>query len=229
MINYNIRMDVESPVNSKEPYSEIKVVECGKGIDNGNGQQFNYEDKIVKFAWIINEKSYSFLLINKTQYTIKMNWDDIVYVNMDSLSERMIHKDIPYPSVISNTPQVSSSVPRGAKYSDYLIPASSIFVEDEEDNEYDLNQIYYASVKEKKANKEIQKIKERLIGKTVSIQIPLVIEDTQNNYIFSFYINDISLSDKTYKEFSRIKTTWAIVGGSIGAVAATLIGCMLAK
>ena len=67
---------VESPENAKVQFGETKVVT----FNEGDVQKYRYEDDYINIVWFVGYKEFNFSLTNKSNHTIKINWDDVSYV-----------------------------------------------------------------------------------------------------------------------------------------------------
>lgn len=222
LIGYKTSFTVETPTNKHEPYKNISTFTIDEGsyiidIDDikeseqteqlGNAYTptipvFYYSDSIIDIAFVLNRWGILFDIQNKTNHSIKINWDDIVFVGRNYYAGRVIHKGIPLGS--TKDPQVPTSILRNTKYSDYLIPEKSIHIEyDEEDGfTYRIDRLLYIGIKKNKVKKLYNDTKQETLG-TIQLQIPIVIEGIQNNYIFSFTIDDVIMTDRFMKDFSH--------------------------
>ena len=79
---FNLSLNsVEYPSNSKEKYSETKIVK----VESDGLSKYKYEDDFIKILWYVTAKQFHFELTNKSSYTIKLPWDDMAYI--DALTE----------------------------------------------------------------------------------------------------------------------------------------------
>ena len=218
LLNYDIGCLVESTSSAQDQYYTdgiTEIIDFRERTQKGsNYKNYHYEDEHVSMDWQISTAAFYFTLQNKTNQTIKINWEDIAYSNSNGTVSRMIHKEIPLGN--ARMPQVPISIPRNSQWKDYLIPVESIYLEDEEDKTYNVKRLFFAEVSTKR-DREFEKAQEQ-IGQTVSIQIPVIINGTQHNYVFTFNIKDVQKGE-IVKYFSRGRTTWLAIGSGIAAFA----------
>lgn len=223
LIGYKTSFTVESPTNKHEPYKDISTFTIDEGnyivdIDDikeseqaeklGNVYTptkpvFYYSDSIINIAFVLNRWGILFDIQNKTSHSIKINWDDIVFVGRNYYAGRVIHNGIPFGS--AKDPQVPTSILRNTKYIDYLIPELSIHIEDDDEEDgrtYRMDRLLYIGIKKNKVKKLYSDTKQKTLG-NMQLQIPIVIEGIQNNYIFSFTIDDVIMTDRFMKDFSH--------------------------
>lgn len=176
---------VESPANAKQQFGETKVVNFQDGTTN----KYRYEDDYINIVWYVSSKQFNFDLTNKSGHTLKINWDDISYVDYNGKTGRVMHSGVKYTE--RNNSQPASSVPKGASLSDILLPT---------DNVYYISPTRYSSggwqekflipcVYKDEATKNAQA--SAYVGKTMTIMMPIMIENVQNDYTFTFSIDEL--------------------------------------
>lgn len=176
---------VESPANAKKQFGETKVV----NFQDGNLNKYRYEDDYINIAWYVGMKQFNFDITNKSGHTIKINWDDISYVDYTGQTKRVMHAGVKYTE--RNNSQPSSTIPKNANLSDILLPT---------DNVYYVSPTRYTSggweekylipcVYQDENTKKSQA--PTYVGKTMSIIMPIIIEDVQNDYTFTFSIDKL--------------------------------------
>lgn len=171
---------VESPANAKAQFGETKVVTFQEGATS----KYRYEDDYIDIVWYVGLKDFNFSLKNKSNHTIKLNWDDISYVDYKGSVGRVMHSGVKY--IDRNNSQPASTIPRGASISDVLIPTDNIYyVEGKYGgwNERYLIPCNYSSKEDFAAGAS------SYVGSTMKIMMPIMIENVQNDYTFEFTIN----------------------------------------
>lgn len=207
---------VESPADAKKQFGDTKIVNYLD--DEDNISKYKYEDDFVDMVWYVTDKRFMFDLKNKTKYPIKINWDEVTYVDPNGEAKRVIHEGVKY--VNRNETQAITTIPRGAKVSDFLVPSDNIVQGDY--GWYEANIIPVSFSTREKAEQSLDKYK----GKKMSIMMPLQIENVQNDYMFEFEIgNDAKVEDQS--ELNVVNTTYAVtLLGSIVAVLVALLPLM---
>ena len=177
---------VESPADAKQQFGETKVV----NFTEGELTKYRYEDDYIDIVWYVGAKQFNFVLKNKSNHTIKINWDDISYVDIKGNTGRVMHAGVKY--IDRNSSQPATSVPKGASLSDILLPV---------DNVYYVNG-QYGGWREKLLIPAYYQSKEAMaqeaptyVGKQMRILMPISIENVQNDYTFVFNIDEL-LSSK---------------------------------
>ncbi|MCF8363445.1 MAG: hypothetical protein K9G70_12575 [Prolixibacteraceae bacterium] len=173
--------EVERPENAEEQYGESKIVT----LEEDGKSKISYEDELIKIVWLPLTTQFSFNLKNKTDHSIKIIWDEAVYVNENGSSGRVMHAGVKYTD--RNNPQPPTIVVKNANIDDIIVPTDNIY--------YVSGQ--YGGWRTKpllpnKANteEELNTLTQNYIDKTVQVVLPIEIEDTVNEYIFKFKVDD---------------------------------------
>ncbi|MBQ6955749.1 MAG: hypothetical protein IJP80_03955 [Bacteroidales bacterium] len=166
---YDVRLaSVESPANAKQQFGDTKIV---KSSDN-DVDKYRYEDDYIVIVWYVTSKEFHFQLTNKSSHSIKLNWDDMSYVSVGGQVQRVMHSGVKYME--KNNSQPATTVPRGATISDLLLPTDNVY--------YVSGQ--YGGWRTRKLVRS-----DEAVGKTMTILMPIVIENVQNDYTFVFSVD----------------------------------------
>lgn len=84
-------------------------------------RQLTFEDDLCKITFSPEERGIGFDLINKSNRTIKILWDEVAYVDQYRSSHRVLHLGTKF--IHSDRPQPISAVPANAKLDDLIVPA----------------------------------------------------------------------------------------------------------
>ena len=137
--------------------------------------------------WYADSKHFYFDLTNKSKYTIKINWYDISYVDYNGKVGHVMHSGVKYIERTNSQP--SLTVPKGACLSDVLIPTENIYFNKMLfGGSWEENNLIPSNHKDDKA---------KFVGKIMTIMMPIMIENVQNDYTFIFSID--KLLNKTKK------------------------------
>ena len=168
---------VESPADAKQQFGETKVV---KFEDNGISK-YRYEDDYIEIVWnTANQKKFIFVLKNKSGHTMKINWDDISYVGINGQVGRVMHAGVKYNE--RNSSQPATTIPKDANITDMLLPTENVYFDSYWKEAY-LFPCIYKSQESMDAEKDMYK------GKQMKILMPIMIENVQNDYVFTFVVN----------------------------------------
>jgi len=87
----------------------------------GSLEHLTFEDNLCKIIFSPEERGIAFDLINKSNRTIKILWDEVAYVDQYKSSHRVLHLGTKF--IHSDRPQPISAVPVDAKLDDLIVPA----------------------------------------------------------------------------------------------------------
>lgn len=181
--NYSVGLStVESPANAKQQFGETKVVT----LNEDGTSKYRYEDDYIDIVWFVGTKQFNFTLKNKSGHTLKINWDDISYVDTKGQVGRVMHAGVKY--IDRNNAQPASTIPKGASITDILLPTENVYFESGKfggwREKYLIPCIY-------KTSQALNTGASYFIGKTMTIMMPVMIENVQNDYIFTFSIDKL--------------------------------------
>ena len=150
---------VEKPASSQIEFGEI--------ITEETSTRYSYTDNYIDISWFSSATVFNFTLTNKSPHSMRIIWDEVVYVDVDGIVSKMIHEGTRLADI--NNPQAPAIVPRGARLNSFLAPVSRI-----------------------RGGALLPLFDERnrsLDNRTVSISLPLQIQNVTNEYVFTFRIN----------------------------------------
>ena len=179
---------VESPADAKQQFGETKVVTFNEeGVS-----KYRYEDDYINIVWYVGLKQFNFTLNNKSGHSLKINWDDISFVDTKGQVGRVMHSGVKYTE--RNNSQPATTVPKGASISDILLPTENVYFVSGQYGGWRENYLLPCVYQTPEA---FNAGASSLVGKTMTIMMPIMIENVQNDYTFTFNID--KLLNKTKK------------------------------
>ena len=173
---------VESPADAKQQFGETKVVTFNEeGVS-----KYRYEDDYINIVWYVGLKQFNFTLNNKSGHSLKINWDDISFVDTEGQVGRVMHSGVKYTE--RNNSQPATTVPKGASISDILLPTENVYFVSGQYGGWRENYLppcVYQTPEAFNAGAS------SLVGKTMTIMMPIMIENVQNDYTFTFNIDKL--------------------------------------
>ena len=154
---------VEKPENSSERYGEVKSIK-EEGVT-----KYSFEDELIDIIIFGGSSQFSFKLKNKSQNSIKVVWDDAVFVDCSGSTSKIMHSGIKYSQREASQP--ASTIIRGASLEDVACPTSNVRYSDV------LKVWVTDSMYPKEISKETQQIR---------LMLPIQIKDVVNEYVFVF-------------------------------------------
>ncbi|MEY2833582.1 MAG: hypothetical protein RLZZ574_2841 [Cyanobacteriota bacterium] len=138
-----------------------------------------FEDDNINITWIFDKKQLGFVLKNKTNSPIKIDWNQVSYIDVNSSAQKVIHSGVKY--VNRNEYMSSTLVPPTAKIEDIIYPSDNIsYISGK-----------YGGWSEKPMFPEGEEAK-MYEGQTFSVFMPMEINGEVKNYTFTFDINEVS-------------------------------------
>jgi hypothetical protein len=181
--NYSVGLSsVESPANAKQQFGETKVV----NFKDGNLSKYRYEDDYIEIVWFVSSKQFNFELKNKSGHTIKINWDDVCYVDINGKTGRVMHSGVKYTE--RNNSQPATTVPKNATISDILLPTDNVYFLS---GQYGGWQETTLIPSRYNTQEEYNTLAKQYVGKKMTILMPIMIENVQNDYTFEFSIDEL--------------------------------------
>ena len=99
-VDYDFRLkEVERPVDARERYGEQKIVR----FQDEGVTKYSFEDEMIKIVWLPTSYGFDFVLSNRTDHSIKIIWDEAVFVDEKGRSKRVMHSGVKYTE--RNNPQ----------------------------------------------------------------------------------------------------------------------------
>ena len=173
--------EVERPENAKERYGESKII----NFEEEGKTKYSYEDELIKIVWLPLSTQFAFTLENKSDNSIKIIWDEAVYVDENGSSGRVMHSGVKY--VDRSNPQPPTVVVKKAKVDDVVVPTDNIYYISGQYGGWQTKPLF---PNQATTQEELNALTQKYVGKTVKILLPLQIQETVNEYIFSFKVEN---------------------------------------
>lgn len=162
---------VESPLSKEQQSTNNTIINFKKDKLN----HYNYEDDNINIIWNISSTEFNFVLKNKTEHSIKINWDEVSYIDINGRAGRIMHSGVKYSE--RNNSQVATIIPKNSYISDCILPTDNVY----------LSPGKYGGWQER----DLINFSKDKIGKKMYLYIPLIIGDIKNDYTFEFRIEKI--------------------------------------
>lgn len=157
-------------------------VEAPSGLKLGiiDSTKSKYEDSLITIEWKYATSQIEFDLTNNTSKTIRVIWDDAVFISISNESNRIFHKGVKYTE--RENPQQPTAIYKSSILSDLIAPTSySTFTSGQYGGWTSKPLIPVAQ-----GFWSTSKYDETLIGKVMRVVFPVKIEDKTFEYVFSF-------------------------------------------
>jgi len=151
---------------------------------SNNGHNYIYGDSIIKITWVVSPYMMNFNLTNKTNKVIRVVWDEALFADINGNSSPVIHSGIRYMDMNNSHP--ATSITPYSSLSDMVQPIKNIYLDN-----------IWSGWKQKpilpnsaNTKAELLILRNKYIGKRMTVVLPIKIGDVTNEYVFYFNIND---------------------------------------
>lgn len=159
---------VEKPEDTTDRYGKTEKV------DENGVSKYSYKDDIIEMIIYAMNDGFDFSIKNVSSSSIKIIWDEAVYVNSGGNTSKIMHKGVRYSE--KDDSQTPTTIIKGAKLNDIAIPTSNVY--------------YSEADKEWKNGSILPYDKIKKFG-PVQLMLPIQVKDVVNEYIFEFEFNYI--------------------------------------
>lgn len=161
---YATLKEVEKPSNPAVRYGTTT------SVSDKNITKFSYIDNYIDILIFAGEKEFYFTIKNISSNTIKVVWNEAVFVDVNGSTSKIMHTGIKYSQ--RDADQSSSTIIKGAKLDDLATP---------------INKVYYDDILKmwdrKSLYEDAEKGKENQI---LQLMLPIQVKDVINEYVFKF-------------------------------------------
>ncbi len=136
-----------------------------------------YEDDTLKVVFGVSRKGINFTLRNKTEGPLKVDWNQWSYVDVEGKSHKVFHRGVAYKDKETSLPP--STIPPTAALEDVIVPTDYV--------EWSNLESGYRTLELLPDNSTAS----TFVGKTLSVFMPVEVNGTVKNYLFSFRVKDV--------------------------------------
>jgi len=167
------------PISQKYSFSLIEPVQQGIFVIN---EQTSIMDSTNNLQITISPGSEDIGLIieNKSNQTVKINWDEVLFIDPSGSTHRVIHKTTNF--IDKNQPQPPSIIPAGSKLEDTIIPSENIY----------WGQNMLTGIHEWKYTRLFEGYEDQNISFEFRVYIPIEIQGKKVEYNFKIKANPLT-------------------------------------
>ena len=169
------------------PYSSYSYNMLGDNkqvVDSG--ETVSYVDSSINAVFSIDKKDVSLVLRNKTDKTMKILWDETLFIQ-NGVSGRVMHAGVKFMDRNQSMPP--SVIPAGTLHTDVIIPTNKVY----------WREGYYSKYGSSPGGWEQRDLfpESTEKGTEFSVFMPMMVNGSQRDYTFNFQIGD---KKTVYKE-----------------------------
>jgi hypothetical protein len=190
--------NVDRPQTTKDRYG------AGEDILPLSGDRYVFEDSLLSATLGVAKSRVNFSIRNKSDHSLKLVWDEAVFIETDGQTGRVAHSGVKY--VDRNESQPSSVIPAGSSLSDFVLPTNRIYYRE------GIYRAYYSnpggweelplvlpamkqmSPGDSAAARQFSRGANLNEGKRFGVVLPLEVDGALNEYTFWFEIRKVAVS-----------------------------------
>jgi Carboxypeptidase regulatory-like domain len=134
-----------------------------------------FEDSSIAFAAQVVRQGIVVAIQNKTDQPIKIDWNQVSYIDQTGKANSVSHEGVKYVDAASAKPP--STIPPGARHEDTIVPAGNIQYTDG----WKVSLLLPMGAQSRE-----------LVGKTISLFMPMEISGKVENYTFAIKIESVN-------------------------------------
>lgn len=155
---------VEKPSNSQIRYGKTRTISDDKNIT-----KYSYIGNVIDIIIVGDGEAFTFILKNVSDNSIKIVWNEAVFVNYDGSTSKIMHKGTKYSQREGDQP--ATTIIKGAKIEDIAVPTCNV---------------RYSYTLEEWVNESMYPSKPCENPGQLRLMLPIQIKDVINEYIFVF-------------------------------------------
>lgn len=167
---------VEKPEDATNRYGETKVIQDA-GVD-----KYSYNDSIIDITIYGTKEEFKFTLQNISNHSLKLIWDEAVFVGLDGATSKVMHVGVKYSEREKSQP--ASVIIKGAKIDDLATPTANVYYDEGTYLRYS-GQTIGNGWKTKSMLPSIYRGKD---AGEIRLMLPIQVKDVVNEYTFVFRV-----------------------------------------
>lgn len=158
---------VEKPSNPNIRYGKTT------SVTEQDITKYSYTDNFIDILIFTSSSQFNFVLRNVSDNTLKIIWNEAVFVDVDGSTSKIMHAGIKYSEREGDQP--ASTIIKGAKLEDLAAPT---------------NKVHYSDVLKEWISKSLYSNADRtLANQVIKLMLPIQVKDVVNEYVFEFTLS----------------------------------------
>lgn len=188
---------VERPAIATERYGPQRIsVVTDTGLP-----RYAFEDALVRAILVPMKDRVEFEVLNKTDHSIQIVWDEAAFLDLNGSSEHVMHEGMRFAD--RNAPQPPSVIIRGAKLDDAAIPSDNV---EFTGGDWSTGTLLPQHIIADGDSVTLDSLRHAVVGKTFGLLLPLRIEDVTNEYLFTFRVTKVEPGESINEMMHHLRT-----------------------
>ncbi|MGO9138288.1 MAG: hypothetical protein ACLP9S_00375 [Syntrophales bacterium] len=194
--SYDISLiSIERPTGAEKIYGEPKI----ETVFEEGIPAFSFEDEMVRIKWRPAPVDISFVINNKTDRPVLVIWDESSFIDEKGVIHKVTHSGIGYEERNNSHPPIVINAL--GTFEDFLHPADCFKKEEPRRGKSYKQEDYwkrtsFLPTQIKGKAEELRTKAEPLVGKTFHVVLALQIDNVRNDYVYTFKINKVDVTEK---------------------------------
>lgn len=177
---------VDRSAQSADQYGKVIT----NTIKTAGGYSHQAEDQLIRIVWSPPFKEFPFEILNKSEYPIRILWDEAAYVDVASQTHRVMHSGIKFNH--RNLSQLPTAVAGKGRLIDLLAPTDYAHFTEGSSGGWNQRTIFEC-VKGYICDEEHQRIALAHRGLTYRLLLPLQVGADTQIYTFIFNVREVEI------------------------------------
>jgi hypothetical protein len=193
--SYDISLlSVERSTGTEKVYAKQKV----ETVFEEGIPKFYFEDEMVRIKWRPAPHDIVFVVHNKADNPVKIVWDEGKFIDEKGVTHRLLHSGIGYEE--RNDFHPPTIIYAKDTLEDFVYPAD-YWQKEESSKKSHKNQGYwkrgsFLPTQTRGTAEELRTKAEPFVGKTFQVVLTLQINGVRNDYICTFIVNNVDVTEK---------------------------------
>ncbi|MCG6534923.1 MAG: hypothetical protein L7F78_09580 [Syntrophales bacterium LBB04] len=198
--SYDISLSsVERSIGAEKIHQDQRI----EAVPEDGISAYYFEDEMARIKWRPASADIGFVINNKADRPVKIVWDEAQFIDEKGVSHRVIHSGIGYEERNGSHPPTIIDA-RGT-LEDFVHPADYFKREELSGGKSYKQQGYwkrapFLPTQIKGTAEELRKRAEPFAGKTFQVILALQIDDVRNDYVYTFRINKVDVTEKEQQQ-----------------------------
>ncbi len=144
-----------------------------------------YENEDFIISWKVLHDRFAFAIVNKTNSSMKIIWDEAAFIDEEGLTHRVMHDGVKFAD--RNQSQPPTVIARGSSLEDEVIPTKNAsWVSIGNYSDWVITSLF--PVPFTRSYEEMETVMRPNLGKSVKVLLPIQTQEITREYMFTFHL-----------------------------------------